>query len=322
MIERVSEAVLTPDDPRFPASLLQVRPVPGRLFARGDLAVLEQPMAAVVGSRTPSGYGERLAYRIAFVLARAGVVVVSGLAKGLDGRAHRGALDAGGTTIAVLGCGLDVPYPRTNADLLEAIPRRGLLLTEYEPGAPPEKWYFPARNRIIAALARCLVVVEGKIRGGTSNTVDWTLGLGKTVLAVPGRVDEPEAAGPNLLIANGARPLLSPADVLGELGLHAAVLEEDWFALDAEQALARREAERGHAGRARPAGTAAPSRGGADLGGAEARLYGLITPEPAHVDQLAVRAGLAPALVLAALSALELQGLVTQFPGKHFALAS
>ena len=317
MTDAVAEAVLTPDDPRFPRSLLQVRPQPERLFARGNLDLLSRPMVAVVGSRTPSRYGERTAYRAAHAFARAGLVVVSGLAKGLDARAHRGALDAGGQTVAVVGCGLDVPYPRSNADLLEAIPRSGLLLSEYAALMPPLHYNFPARNRLIAALGRCLLVVEGKVKGGTSNTVEWTLGLGKTVFAVPGRVDELEAAGPNLLIANGARPFLSPADVLAEFDIPWWAEADGWFAVDA---LSSRAARSGTARGGLEAPDPEATR--AELTGAEARLYDLISPEPEHVDRLAARVNLEPGLVLAALSALELQGLITQLPGKHFALAS
>lgn len=317
MTSVVAGALLTPDDLRFPRSLLQVRPQPERLFARGNLDLLSRPMVAVVGSRTPSRYGERVAHRAGYALARAGLVVVSGLARGLDARAHRGALDAGGQTVAVVGCGLDVAYPRQNAELRSAIAERGLLLSEYAPDTPPLHYNFPARNRIIAALAHCLLVVEGKVKGGTSNTVEWTLGLGKTVFAVPGRVDEPEAAGPNLLIATGARPFLSPGDVLAEFGMPWQAEADGWFAVDA---LAARVTRAGAAA----AGLEAPDpeAARAELTGAEARLYDLITPEPEHVDRLAARASLEPALVLAALSALEIQGLITQRPGKHFALAS
>lgn len=305
-----TETVLEADDLRFPASLRLVEEPPRRLFLRGDLTLLARPMVAVVGSRTPSRYGERIAYRAAYALARAGVVVVSGLARGLDARAHRGALDAGGQTIAVLGCGLDVPYPRGNADLRGAIPHSGLLLTEYPSGSLPLQFHFPARNRLIAGLARCLVVVEGKVKGGTSNTVDWTLRQGKSVLAVPGHVDEPEAAGPNLLITNGARPFLSPRDVLDELKIAWMDDPEDWPA----DPMARGPAP------ATPASD--PTAVRAALAGAEARLYDLISPEPAHVDQLAARAHLEPSVVLAALSSLELQGLIAQLPGKRFALSA
>lgn len=292
--------VLDPDDPRFPKELLQVRPQPRRLHAIGDLSTLDKPKVAIVGSRHPSGYGTRVAYRAAYETARAGVVVVSGMARGLDARAHRAALDAGGATIAVLGCGLDLCYPIGNRDLLAAVRERGLLLSEYPLGTRPTKWTFPARNRLIAALARCLLVVEGRARGGTSNTVWWMESLGKPVFAVPGRLEEPAAEGPNLLIQQGARVYLSPRDLLAEMGIAWSGPEEE------------------------PGGAGGPDAGlaRAELTGAEAVVFDLISADPTHVDSLSERAALEPGLLLAALSSLELQGLVTQLPGKHFALVS
>ena len=286
------------DDPGFPRAVLRARPQPEELYAEGDLSLLERPTVAIVGSRTPSSYGVRVAYEAARALAEAGVVVVSGLARGLDARAHRGALDAGGGTIAVLGCGTDIAYPEENRPLLEEVRARGLLLSELPPGTEPRPFRFPARNRIIAALGQCLLVVEGKPRGGTSNTVDWAQKCDRRVFAVPGRLGEELALGPNLLIQQDAHVYLEPADILQALGVRAT---------------SRRPANA-------PCEDTARAR--AELSGAEAALYDLIGPDPVHVDVLADRAALEPGLLLAALSSLELQGLVTQLPGKHFALAS
>lgn len=291
---------LFPGDPSFPKALLTVRPQPDWIYALGDLAVLEEPMVAIVGSRDPTLYGTRVAYEAAHAMARAGLVVVSGMARGLDARAHRGALDAGGRTVGVLGCGIDVGYPRENRDLLEAVPRHGLLISECEPGARPSKFTFPKRNRLIAALAKCLLVVEGKIKGGTTNTVEWMQKLNKTIFAVPGRIGDLTAEGPNLLLHQGAHVYLSPRDVLVEYG-------RSWVDPLGE-----------HAG----AATAAAAEAGTELSGAEALVFDLVTPQPMHVDRLAERAALEPGLLLAALSSLEVQGLITQLPGKHFALAS
>lgn len=290
--------VLLRDDPAFPKSLLVVRPQPEALYAMGDLSVLEPPAVAIVGSRTPSLYGIRVAYEAAYQAARAGLAVVSGLARGLDARAHQGALDAGGKTIAVLGSGIDVCYPQENGRLYDAVRRSGLLLSEMPPGTRPYPWSFPARNRIIAGLARCLLVVEGRAQGGTSNTAWWMLQLGRSVLAVPGRISDSVASGPNTLIRDGARPYLGPQDLLDEFGLR-------WAASKPEQ-----EED------------AAAGESLAELGGAEAAVFELMTPEPAHVDYLVQRTALEPGMLLAALASLELQGLITQLPGKHFALAS
>jgi DNA processing protein len=279
-----------------------------------------------------------VAYEAAYEAARAGLVVVSGMARGLDARAHRGALDGGGRTIGVLGCGLDVAYPRVNADLLEAIPASGLLLTERPAGTRPEKWTFPARNRIIAAVAKCVLVVEGQRAGGTDNTAWWMLRLGRKVLAVPGRIDELVAGGPNRLIQDGAWPYLTPQDLLAQFGL-------TWDCAGTEAgepggAAGLRRAPSVPSDRRRAGGPPGePATGLGDdppvapldpevlealsgLAAAEATVFDVVTPEPLHVDRLAERAGLAPATLLAALSSLELKGLVTQLPGKQFRLAS
>jgi DNA processing protein len=292
---------LSQDDARFPLALLRVRPQPERLFAVGDLSLLERPMAAIVGSRRPTPYGTRVAYEASRAAAEAGIVVVSGMARGLDARAHQGALDAGGATVAVLGCGMDVDYPRANRELREAVRGRGLILTEYRPDQRPTDWTFPLRNRLIAALARCVLVVEGKIKGGTSNMAHWATQLGKTIFAVPGRLGELEAEGPNSLIHSGAKIYLSPADLLHEFGL----LWKDAPAR-AEPAEALCDAEALHQ----------------ELTGAEATLFDLVRPQPRHVDELGQESGLEPSLLLAALSSLELKGLVSQLPGKRFVLAA
>jgi DNA processing protein len=289
---------LVAEDAGFPRAVLRADPAPAALWVQGDLALLEQPAVALVGSRNPSPYGVQVAFELAREVAGAGVVVVSGAARGLDARAHQGALAAGGRTIAVLGTGINVDYPAENAALLGEIRERGLVLAEQAPGAGPRPWTFPARNRLICALARALVVVEGRAKGGTSNSVEWATTLGIPVAAVPGRVDEPLAEGPNLLIQQGAHVILAADDILELIGLP-------------------RRAER-----ERRTGAAARHRARAELTGAEATLYDLLTTRPVHVDVLADRSRLEPGLLLAALSSLELQGLAQQLPGKHFALAA
>jgi DNA processing protein len=302
------DLVLHPDDARYPAGLRVLAKPPDVLYARGDLSVLDRPCVAIVGSRHPTSYGIKVAYEAAREAARAGLVVVSGMARGLDARAHRGALDGGGRTVAVLGCGFDVPYPVENLDLLEAVPRNGVLLSEAAPGTRPSKWSFPARNRVIAALAECLLVVEGKAKGGTSNTVQWMNAIGRSVLAVPGRIDELVAEGPNQLIQAGAWPYLTPQDLLSRFGLQ-------WDGAPATDATAAR-APRPEA--PEPVFLAAIS----GLAKAEAQVFDVLTPEPLHVDRLAERAALDHPTLLAALSLLEIKGLIVQVPGKRFQLVS
>jgi DNA processing protein len=298
----VAERVLAIHDADFPTKALTVRPQPRTLFVRGDLSVLSRRMVAIVGARDPSPYGMKVAWEAAHTCARAGLVVISGMARGLDGQAHRAAIDAGGLTVGVLGCGLDVPYPRQNADLRQSIPEHGALMSEFSPGTRPAPWTFPQRNRLIAALADTLVVVEGRVKGGTSNTVEWVMTLNKTILAVPGRIDEELAGGPNLLIQQGATLYRGPWDVF------------DVLKLPVPDFINRDSASDGRAPDVRAAR--------AELSGAEATLFDLMTPQPVHVDQLAQRTALDAGLLLAALSTLELQGLIKQLPGKHFALAS
>jgi DNA processing protein len=300
----VSGHVLREGDARWPRRLALVAEPPEVLYADGDLALLERPMVAIIGSRAPSAYGVRQAYEAAQALAGQGAVVVSGMAIGLDARAHRGALDAGGGTVAVLGAGIDQDLPVANRDLVQEVRARGQVLSELAPGMPAGKWTFPRRNRIIAALARCLLVVEGRVRGGTSNTVEWAGHTGARLYAVPGRLGDELAEGPNLIIRDGGHIYTHPNDILVELGLPTLPERE----AGAPQVLRARLEE---AQRARAA-----------LGGAEAALFDLIGTAPVHVDQLAGRSRLDHGLLLAALSSLEIQGLVTQLPGKRFALAS
>jgi DNA processing protein len=177
---------------------------------------------AIVGARSCSPYGAQVARELARDLATAGVVVVSGLARGIDGEAHRGALAAGGITVAVLGCGIDRDYPRSHTELARRIAEDGLIVSEYPPGVEPAPWRFPARNRIVAGLSLTTVVVEARERSGALITADFALELGRDVFAVPGEITSALSAGANDLLRQGAAPLLSPDDVLGAIGLQRA----------------------------------------------------------------------------------------------------
>ena len=295
--------VLERDDPDFPKSLLVIRDQPERLYALGDVELLRRDIVGIVGSRHPTPYGMRVAYAAAQAAARAGLVVVSGMARGLDSKAHRGALDAGGGTIAVLGSGVDVAYPKSNRDLYADILRSGLLLSEQEPGTDPLPGAFPKRNRLIAGLARCLLVVEGLIKGGTRITSRLMTDMGKLVLAVPGRLEDEVAGGPNQLIAEGATIYLGPDDLLAPFGLH-------WQSVvDGERQAAVDEVGDLFSGQN-------------ELLRAEARVFDLLGAEPLHVDAIAERTRLDAGTLLAALSSLELKGLAVQLPGKHFRLAA
>jgi DNA processing protein len=269
--------------PGYPPLLTELHDPPARLFLRGGPAeLLARPAVAIVGARSCSSYGAQVARELARELAAAGVVVVSGLARGIDGDAHRGALAGSGITVAVLGCGIDRDYPRSHAELARRIAEDGLVVSEYTPGVEPAPWRFPARNRIIAGLARATVVVEARERSGALITADFALELGRDVFAVPGEITSALSAGTNDLLRQGAAPLLSADDILGALGLE----------------------------RAPPARTAHLSPA--------AQAVGAILGDGARAaDELVRAVGLGSAEVAAALVELELAGLATSADGVY-----
>ena len=211
-------------EPAFPRGLAAIFDPPVGLFARGDsdAALLDRPAVAVVGARSCSPYGASVARTLGRELAAAGLVVVSGLARGVDGEAHRGALEVGGTTVAVLGCGVDRVYPAAHAELARRVTEQGLIVSEYAPGVEPAPWRFPARNRIIAGLAAATVVVEARERSGALITADLALEEGREVFAVPGEITSALSAGTNALLRTGATALTSAADVLESFGITPA----------------------------------------------------------------------------------------------------
>jgi DNA processing protein len=211
------------------------------LFVRGDedLDLLERPVVAVVGARSCSPYGASVSRMLGRELAASGLVVVSGLARGVDGEAHRGALEPGGATIAVLGCGIDRVYPAAHTELARRVAENGLIVSEYAPGVEPAPWRFPARNRIIAGLAAATVVVEARERSGALITADLALEEGREVFAVPGEITSALSAGTNALLRVGATALTSSADVLEAFGLAAAAPREIALSAPAELVLAR-----------------------------------------------------------------------------------
>jgi DNA processing protein len=206
--------------PGYPPLLTELHDPPARLYLRGGPPeILARTSVAIVGARSCSPYGVQVARELARELAGAGVVVVSGLARGVDGEAHRGALAAGGLTVAVLGCGIDRDYPKAHAELARRISESGLVVSEYPPGVEPSPWRFPARNRLVAGLATATVVVEARRRSGALITADFALERGRDVFAVPGEITSGLSEGTNDLIRQGATPLLGAADVLEALGI-------------------------------------------------------------------------------------------------------
>ena len=282
----LGDAVLTPADADFPALLRSIPDPPPILFARGNVVVGNAEAIAIVGSREHTRYGAEVAERLGQVAAEAGLVVVSGMARGLDAVAQRAAMNSGGPSIGVLGTGVDVVYPARNQELFDRIVRDGLLLSEYPPGAKPEPGSFPRRNRLISGLARALVVVEAAEGSGTLITVGAALEQGREVLAVPGPIFSPTSRGTNRLLRDGATPLLDPSDMLAALGLRPATPPGEVL-------------------------VSAPCT----LSPTEARVFAALSSDGRTVDELAESVGLPVGELLAALLGLELGGVAQQLPG-------
>ena len=231
----------------FPPLLRAIHDPPPGLFLRGgaDVALLARPAIAIVGARACSPYGRQVARRLGRELGAAGLVVVSGLARGVDGEAHRGALEGGGATVAVLGCGIDRDYPAAHRDLARQVAGEGLLVSEYPPGVEPAPWRFPARNRIVAGLCEATVVVEARERSGALITADFALEEGREVFAVPGEITSSLSVGSNALLRLGAVPLTEAEDVLETFGIEGTARAEPELAPEAAAVLASvREAAR------------------------------------------------------------------------------
>lgn len=284
-------ALLLPGGEGFPESLRQLPDPPLCLFAQGDLSLLTRPAIAIVGSRNHSHYGAEVCQAVARAAAELGLVVVSGMARGLDAVAHRGALDAGGGTIGVLGSGLGVVYPASNRSLYQKVIGRGLLITELPPDARPHEGSFPRRNRLISGLARVTVVVEATQASGALQTATCAQDQGREVMAVPGPITSPVSAGTNGLIRDGAAPLLELADLLQhypEAACQAA------------------------GGPAPEAGTLLPVEG---------RIVNALWAGPRRTEELIEATGAPVTEALDALSALELAGRIRQRGGGLYELA-
>ena len=237
------EYCIEKSDALYPEKLRQIRNAPKRLYVRGMLPQKEEPCVAIIGARRCSDYGKKMAQIFAAELAEAGIQIISGMALGVDGIAQMAALAAGGRSYAVLGCGTDVCYPNENRKLYERLLLMGGILSEYAQGTPPLAAHFPARNRIISALADLIIVVEAKEKSGTLITVDFALEQGKEVYALPGRTTDELSRGCNRLLSQGAGIALSPQDILTALGREVCcsrekdALELPLEALDKKQRL-------------------------------------------------------------------------------------
>jgi DNA processing protein len=291
--KKVGAEVLVVEDMQYPELLRHIPEPPPVLFVVGNLSVLSRPAAAIVGSRNHSAYGAEVCRQIAGVAAGSGVIIVSGMARGLDAVAHTAALDAGGTTIGVLGNGHGVVYPAANRTLYDQVAEKGLLITEFPPGERPRVGSFPRRNRLISGLSRVTLVIEAAAGSGALITANAALDQGREVMAVPGNITSSVSVGTNRLIRDGATPLLEPLDLLTHFPEVVPVTTS---------------------------GTAAPTarRLPETLSPEERELAGLLGSNPTHPDELANRVQRPIGEVLAILCGLEIAGVVEQGPGRVF----
>ncbi len=299
--------------PAFPPHLLHIPDPPAQLWLSGDASLLNRTAVAIVGSRRASPASLDIARRLAADLARVGLAVVSGLARGCDAAAHRGALDAGGVTVAVLGSGLDVIYPPEHRTLAEEIARSGVVLSEFPPGAPPLPGHFRQRNRLISGLSRGVVVIEANDKSGSLITAGCALSQGREVMVVPGIVLSGRNRGGHQLIRDGATLVESAEDVVAALvGSTAAAAAEGRASLAsvASEPPAEREAR----------GALLASAASEPPGGREADpvLDALDEHEAQDLDEIVTRSGLAPTAVLARLAELELAGAIVRRAAGRF----
>jgi DNA processing protein len=285
-------------EPEYPQTLLQIYDPPVLLYVRGDVQVLNLPSLGIVGTRRPTLYGTQMAQRLGRDLAARGLVIASGLARGIDAIGHQGALDANGRAIGVLGTGIDVCYPKENRKLYEKVLERGAIISEFPLRTHPAPENFPVRNRIVAGMPLGVVVIEGAQYSGSLITARLAMEFGREVFGVPGNVTQPVSFAPNLLIKQGAKLVTNAEDVIEELPtpVRAALVQAEQPEAEQRNLLAA-----------------------ASLNGSEKKLYELLSAdEPKHIDDIVERSGLNSSEVLATLFNLEMKGIIRQLPGKQF----
>ena len=336
--------ILTPNSEGYPSCLFAIAQPPAVLYCKGKLPRLSgAPIIGVVGKREIDAYGGATAYKLSFELAAAGAVIVSGLALGVDGIAAAAALDAGGSTVAVLGSGIDVAYPYPHKTLYSEVAEFGTVLSEYPPGAPPNGWHFPQRNRIISALSEAVLVVQADEKSGAMITARHALVQGKSIFAVPGNIDNPLSAGCNLLLRGGANIVLCAEDILShfrflygksigatlppEAMQYTALTEEklrahriptDFLSPEGKEKKKRTRAEKKEGKKAREeeprSVVAEPPVSLEALDPAQREIAALLPDGPFTVDALVAK-GVAPRDAVAAMTMLEIYGILTSRPG-------
>jgi DNA processing protein len=278
-------------DKEYPELLKKIYDPPKELYIKGAIASLSGKCLAIVGTRKATEYGKRIARELAKGLAQSGFTIVSGLAEGIDTEAHLGALESGGKTIAVFGCGIDIVFPIKNTALANEIEKKGALVSEYGPGIQGAKWTFPRRNRIISGLSLGVVMVEGHWESGAMITAKLALDEGREVFAVPGNVELEQTKGPHWLIKQGAKLIENVDDILEEFDM------------------------------GRSAGGKAKEPDHSQLSIDEIKIISFLTREPRHIDELSAQSGMSAHEALGILSMLEIKGQVEQMPGKYFILS-
>jgi DNA processing protein len=298
-LQRLGYGLLNWEESAYPRRLLEIYDPPPLLYVRGDMEVLRRHSIAIVGTRRPTPYGNQISERIARDLAERGLVIVSGLARGVDSSAHRGACaSARGSTVGVLGCGVDVVYPKENRKLFAEVEKRGAIISEFPLGAHPAPENFPVRNRVVAGMALGTVVIQGAQYSGSLITSRLAMEFGREVFGVPGNVTEPASFAPNQLIKQGAKLITGWEDVIEELPTE---IRAELFPVEATTPEERASLfEQG-------------------LSPAEKKLYQRIRIEQAvHLDELVENTGLSSSETLAALCEMEMRGIIRQLPGKQF----
>lgn len=290
-LEKAGARVLTWNDPAYPARLKEIDDAPPLLYVKGELAPQDELSVAIVGTRRATPYGRQVAEEMSFQLAANRITVVSGLARGIDAIAHRSALQAGGRTLAVLACGLDLVYPPEHKKLASEIVERGALISEQPLGTQPRGDFFPRRNRILSGMSLGVLVVEGDLKSGALITADFANDQGREVFAVPGSVFSTQSRGTNLKIQRGeAKLVLKVDDILEELNLQTAPQQTEMMELN-------------------PATDT------------EAELLRHISREPIHIDEVCRESGLPVSTVSSLLAMMELKGLVREIGSKAYVRA-
>jgi DNA processing protein len=301
-VQKAGVRLMTWEEPAYPARLREIYDPPPLLYLRGNADLLARYSIGIVGTRRPSSYGNQMAERLARDLAERGLAIASGLARGIDASAHEGALSvSNGATIGVLGCGIDVIYPKENRKLFARLEERGVIISEFPMGAFPAPQNFPVRNRIIAGMTLGVVVVEGAQYSGSLITARLAMEFGREVYGVPGNATQPGSFGPNHLIKQGAKLVTDWEDVVEELPTQVRAELTPVASASAEERLTLLEGS---------------------LGPAERTIYSLLTvEEPKHVDEILELSGMNSSEVLAVLFELEMKGAARQMPGKRFVRA-